>query len=218
MKTLEAFQLGLFAQLVGFRFHGVEVIERIKPAEGNLLAVAKKHVAALNQRNQETIDLVMRLDALLEKNGVASPGRPRTLDEYLTWSAALRERTLAATAGDVQAQTAFNLGHALGAATATASVGSMIEDLRSQAAENAYLRQRATAMHTELASARKQLELLQGSPALPDEARAAAREAAAQLAPPEGDPAAAARALRATVHALTPLRERLLALFKDEPG
>lgn len=214
MKTLEAFQLGLFAQLVGFRFQGVEVIERIKPAEGDLLAVAKKHVAALNQRNQETIELVMKLDALLEQNGITSPGRPRTLEEYLGWSAAIRERTLAGGEGDVQVQTAYNLGHALGETVATAGLGSMVADLRTQARDHAYLVQRTAEIAARLANARRQLELLQESPALPDAAREVAREAAARVAPPDADPVAAARALRALAQGLTPMRERLLQIFR----
>ena len=214
MKTLEAFQLGLFAQLVGFRFNGVEVIERIKPAEGGLLAMAKKHVAALNQRNQETIDLGMKLDALLEKSGITSPGRPRTLEEYLAWSAAIRERTLAAGEGDVQAQTAYHLGHALGETVATASLGSMVADLRSQAPDHAYLAQRAAELAARLANARRQLELLQESPALPEATRAAAREAAALVVPSDADPVAAARGLRALAQALTPVRERMVHSFR----
>jgi hypothetical protein len=213
MKALEAYRLGLFSQLVGFRFNGVEIIERIKPAEGALMAVAKKHVDALNNRNKETIDLVTTLDAIIVKNGFPFPGQPKTLDEYVAWAKAIRESTLAAAGGDVQVETAFHLGYALGDATTTASLGSMVEDLLTQVPDHPFLNKEADALLVSLANTRKQLVLLKDSPALPEKACAAAREAVVLVVNPPANHALAARILREMVKSLTPVREKLLDIF-----
>src|SRR5437868_2541585 len=120
MEPLEALHLGHFTHIVEAPFRGMELLNRAGPgATPPLQARMAEQADAFRARNADTIDAVLRAEAILGKNGLPRPHRPQTLADFLRWSS---EAVAAARAGFAQ-ESVQTAAIELGASHAAALVG-----------------------------------------------------------------------------------------------
>jgi hypothetical protein len=103
-STLEALFVGFLTSQVGIAFRGMELMNLAgKDASGELATRVAARTADLRAHNPQTIETVLRVDAILGKNHLAQPPKPRTLDEYIRWAGAASKAAGAAVAPESKA-------------------------------------------------------------------------------------------------------------------
>src|SRR5205807_556524 len=83
MNERHAFFFGFSVAHVGVPFVGVDVVDAAgrKAPGGALDALAQERIQAFRRGNTETIDRVLRAEAILLESELPTPSRPRTRDE-----------------------------------------------------------------------------------------------------------------------------------------
>jgi hypothetical protein len=180
MEPREALFVGFLTSHVGIAFRGMELMNVAgKDLTGELATRVATRTAELRAHNAQTIDNVLRVDAILGKNHLTQPPKPRTLDDYILWAGAASKATGAAVAPESKAAAGLLAGGFFGDIAAAAMVGVFTLDLLEAAPTHQGLLAEATRTAHQLAEATTRLETALRHPALPAAARASLEAAIA---------------------------------------
>jgi hypothetical protein len=164
MEPREAFFLGYLTSYVGIPFRGMDIMNAAgHGASAPLAARIAAQTDALRAKNPETVDSVMRVEALLGKHDLPRPARPQTLQDWVTWSGEA-SRTAAAAA--------LSAGGFFGDLLAAVQLGVIIQGLLEAEPSNALLLAQAAEHDKHAARAIERLELVLRHPGLPAKAKA----------------------------------------------
>src|SRR5580704_7601065 len=173
MEPLEALFIGFLTSHVGMAFRGMELMNLAgKDATGELATRVAARTADLRAHNPQTIENVLRVDAILGKNHLTQPPKPRTLDEYIQWAGAASKAAGTAVAPESKAAAGLLAGSFFGDIAAAAMLGVFTLGLLQAAPTNQALLAEASSTARQLADATTRLETALRHPALPAEARA----------------------------------------------
>src|SRR5262245_53348972 len=112
MNAIEALVVGFNVPWVGVPLRGFDILVKLgltrdvnDPAGAYVRGMAERLRAA----NSDTVDRVMRVEAIHVKNGLPAPPRPRTFEDYVRWSEAATRATAASLVPDSPAAIAMTL-------------------------------------------------------------------------------------------------------------
>jgi hypothetical protein len=173
MEPLEALYVGFLTSHVGIAFRGMELMNHAgKDATGELAARVAARSAELRAHNQQTIDNVLRVDAILGKHHLPQPPKPRTFDDYIRWAGAASQAVGAAVEPESKAAAGLLAGAFCGDVAAAAMLGVFTLALLEVAPTHTALLAEAAHDAHQLAEATTRLETTLRHPALPAAARA----------------------------------------------
>jgi hypothetical protein len=173
MQPREAFLVGYLTSTVGVPFRGIEVLNAVgvgasPPLVQQIIAQAD----AFRAGNAQTRDDVLRVEALLAKNQLPTPVKPRTLEEYVTWSRDASVAAGKAFPNESLAAAALLVGGFFGDLLAAVQLELILVQLEGVAPEHAPLAKHAAEEAGRAARAVERLGLAKRHPALPEPARA----------------------------------------------
>jgi hypothetical protein len=173
MEPREAFFLGYLTSYVGIPFRGMDIMNAVgHGASAPLVARISAQADALRAKNPETIDSVMRVEALLGKHGLPRPPRPQTLQEWVVWCGEASRTAGAATTPETETAAALSAGGFFGDLLAAVQLGVIIQGLLEVEPSNAVLQTQAIEHAKLAAQSVDRLELVLRHPGLPAKAKA----------------------------------------------
>jgi hypothetical protein len=172
MEPREAFFLGYLTSYVGIPFRGMDILNAANKHSSDALAArVAAQIDAFRAKNAETIDSVMRVEALLGTHGLPLPGRPQTLDEYKKWSGDASKTAGAATTPETVVAAALSAGAFYGDLLAALQIGVIVDQLLEIEPKNSVLQAEAVEQRKLAARAVERIELVLRHPALPAKAK-----------------------------------------------
>ena len=180
MEPREAFFLGYLTSYVGIPFRGVDILDAANKSAGAPLAARiAAQIDAFRAKNAETVDSVMRVEAILGKHGLARPARPQTLQDWVRWSGEASRTADAATTPDTAIAAALSAGGFFGDLLAAVQLGLIVDQLLEIEPHSTVLQAQAVELRKSAAIAADRIELVARHPALPAKAKAPLAAAAA---------------------------------------
>ncbi len=172
MEPRAAFFVGYLTSMVGVPLRSVALMNTIgQHATGALAEAIDAHVKNLQDSSGETVDHVLRVEAILAQHALAVPTRPQAFDSWVTWSGAVSRAIGGAVASSSPTAAGLVAGGFFGDLVATIQVGQLVTALQGVASDEAELGTHAAA-HAKLAArAVERIEIAMRHPALPASAR-----------------------------------------------
>jgi len=181
MEPREAFFLGYLTSFVGIPFRGMDILNAANKHSSDALASRiAAQIDAFRAKNAETVDSVMRVEAILGKHGLPRPARPQTLDGYRTWSGEASKTAAAATTPETVVAAALSAGAFYGDLLAALQLGMIVDQLLEIEPKNSVLQAQAVEQRAHAARAVERIEVVLRHPALPAKAKPALEDAIAR--------------------------------------
>jgi len=162
LSSLDGFQLASVPRLVGYMFEGFGVVNavlRSSPSDA-LKRAALEHGRTLKGRQPESAGLIMSVEAILAKLGVAAPARPTSPDQFREWARAVEGAS--PPAGDP----VVSLGKVVAGAVLAASLGYLLQSLLAAAPGDPFLGDQLASVAETQRRTRIELDALGASSAL----------------------------------------------------
>jgi hypothetical protein len=213
MDEREALYLGLLSSMAGIPFRGMALVAA---ADASLAASTAE---ALRAHNAQTVDTILRVEAILGKHGLPRPPRPQTLADYTQWLGAVSQASGGSLPPESAAAGALLIGSFAGDLIANLSVGVILLTLLAKPRQTLLDEAVRLAGLTSLATSRRGMALRH--PALSPRARPTAESllALAQAAPVIDGLAATPERIEALRQNVAALRQKLAELLDAfQPG
>ena len=179
MEPREAFFLGYLTSFVGIPFRALDILNAANAkADAALSAKIAAQIDALRAKNADTVDSVMRVEALLGKNNLPRPPRPQTLQQWIDWASAASQAAGGAIKPEAASAAALSAGGFFGDLLAATQLAVIVVGLNEDGA-NQLLHDYAMELGKHAARAIQRLELVLRHPALPANAKPLIEQAVA---------------------------------------
>jgi ferritin-like metal-binding protein YciE len=172
MEPAEAFKVGYLTSMVGVPLRGVELMNLVgKHATGGFAKALDAQINGFRAHNAETVQNVLRVEAVLAKHNLPKPVRPQTVDQWVTWADQASQSAGGAVSSDSPAAAALIAGGYYGDLLAAVQLMEILVGLRADAPDDKELAAQIEGHRKHATHAADQIDQVLRHPALSAKAK-----------------------------------------------